>query len=97
MEKAAEAEFLRAIAERSRAIQDGDFVERQWDQFCADARVLYLRRLGSPHRAVRALDRLTRCIQLLYRSPRIRLEHLNLVRCESHREVLINILSKEDP
>jgi poly-gamma-glutamate synthesis protein (capsule biosynthesis protein) len=96
MEAPAEEEFRRAIAERSRAIQDADFVERQWDQFCADARDLYLRRLGSPHRVFRALDRLTRCIQLLYRSPRQRLEHLNLVRCESHREVLINILSKED-
>jgi hypothetical protein len=33
-------------------------------------------------------------MRYLLRQPRIRLDQLNLLRCESHREVLINLLSR---
>jgi hypothetical protein len=87
--------FQAEIRARSDQIGDTDFVRRQWDEFCDAKREHYLRRLGSPNRAFRALDRLTGYTRFFYSRTPLRAEHLNLVRCESHREVLINILSRD--
>lgn len=86
---------LDAIAERSRTLEDPEALDRRWAEFCAERKALYLRRLGSRSRLARAVDRLTGNIQNGYaRSWSLRAEHLNLVRCESHREALIRILSE---
>jgi poly-gamma-glutamate capsule biosynthesis protein CapA/YwtB (metallophosphatase superfamily) len=87
-------QFMAEIEERSARLGDAAFVQREWDGFCEQQREYYLRRLGSPNRAFRALDRLTRYTRFFYSRAPLRAEHLNLVRCESHREVLINILSR---
>lgn len=89
-----EERFRRDFEERSRAISDIEVVEEKWDAFCADVAPHYIRRFGAPHRLVRGLDRVTGLLQRLYAAWPIRTEHLNLVRCESHREVLINVLSR---
>jgi|SRR5882672_2665572 len=95
LEGAERQAVLDAIAERSQALADPDALERRWADFCADHKALYLRRLGSRSRLARAIDRLTGNIQSGYaRSWSLRAEHLNLVRCESHREALIRILSE---
>lgn len=91
------AGLLGDLEQRSAAIAVPGFVEEQWNNFCASKSRFYLRRFGSVHRLFRALDRLTGCIPYFYRQGSIRLEHLNLIRCESHREVLINILSRDNP
>jgi poly-gamma-glutamate synthesis protein (capsule biosynthesis protein) len=88
-------DFQRQLLERCDEVTDSFAVERHWDDFCEQQRVLYLRRFGAPHRAFRLLDRYTGVIQYLLRRPRIRLDQLNLVRCESHREVLINLLDRK--
>lgn len=85
---------LDGIAERSRVLDDPRALERRWDEFCAERKALYLRRLGARSRLARGIDRLTGNIRGGYaRSWKARAEHLNLIRCESHREALIRILS----
>jgi poly-gamma-glutamate capsule biosynthesis protein CapA/YwtB (metallophosphatase superfamily) len=92
----AEAEqFLREVKGRSQQICDPDFVDEKWDEFCEKEQQYYLRRLGGPHRLVRGIDRLTGLLQHLLARRSIRNEYLNLIRCESHREVLLNILSRD--
>jgi len=86
--------ILNAIDERSRALKDPDLLERYWREFCQSQKDLYLRRLGTHNRFGRGVDRLLRNVQSRYaRSWKLRAEQLNLIRCESHREALINILS----
>ena len=87
-------EFMTEIEQRSDKLSDDGFVRHQWDDYCERIREHYLRRLGSPNRAFRALDRLTGYTRFFYSRTSLRAEHLNLFRCESHREVLINILSR---
>jgi poly-gamma-glutamate synthesis protein (capsule biosynthesis protein) len=90
-----EERVLREIEERSRAIADLDLVESRWGEFCDRMERHYLRRFASPHRLVRGLDRLTGLVQFLYGQRHVRAERLNLIRCESHRDALITILSRE--
>jgi poly-gamma-glutamate synthesis protein (capsule biosynthesis protein) len=87
-------EFLSEIGRRSDEIRDDAFVHERWNEFCEGMRTHYLRRLGSPNRAFRALDRLTGFTRYFYSRTPLQAEHLNLFRCESHREALINILSR---
>jgi poly-gamma-glutamate capsule biosynthesis protein CapA/YwtB (metallophosphatase superfamily) len=88
-----EERIAREIEARSRAIADPDLVEARWNEFCARKERHYVRRLGAPLRLLRGLDRATGIVQRLYGARRARVELLNLIRCESHREALITILS----
>jgi len=87
--------FQQELQYRCKEIMDPSVVDQNWDEFCEQQRVEYLRRFGALHRLFRLLDRYTGYIQYLLGRRRIRLDQLNLVRCESHREVLINLLSRE--
>ena len=87
--------LLRGLAERSSLLSDPEALEAHWLAYCRAKKEVYLRRLGSKHRLARGIDRVTGNIQSAYsRSWALRAEHLNLVRCESHRETLIQILSE---
>jgi len=88
-------DFQREHRERCKEILDPSVVDRNWNEFCDRQQVDYLRRFGALHRVFRLLDRYTGYIQYLLGRRRIRLDQLNLVRCESHREVLINLLDRE--
>ncbi len=86
---------LRSIEQRSRVLADPEALDAHWLGFCNENKELYLRRLGAKHRLGRGIDRLTGNVQSSYkRSWSLRAEHLNLIRCESHRETLIQILSE---
>lgn len=87
--------FEQELNNRCMEIMDPSVVEQKWDEFCERQRVIYLRRFGALHRAFRLLDRYTGYIQYLLGRDGIRLDQLNMVRCESHREVLINVLSHD--
>jgi poly-gamma-glutamate synthesis protein (capsule biosynthesis protein) len=88
-------DFNRELQERCKEVVDPAVLESRWDEFCEQQRVPYLRNFGALHRALRLLDRYTGYIQYLLGRRRVRLDQLNLVRCESHREVLINLLDHE--
>ena len=89
------ADFMKRFDERSAEIEDVGVVDARWDAFCRERAAHYIRRFGAPHKVFRGLDEVTGLVQRFYSRWPLRLEHLNLIRCESHREVLINVLSRE--
>lgn len=89
------AEFQSEFRSRNTEVLDPSIVDARWDEFCSRKRNEYLRRYGALHRAFRLLDRVTGYIRFLLGRNRMRLDHLNLLQCESHREVLINVLSRD--
>jgi poly-gamma-glutamate synthesis protein (capsule biosynthesis protein) len=95
LEGEARQSALDALARRSTVLADPAALERHWEEFCAGLKPGYLRRLGARSRLGRGVDRLTKNIQAGYAASwKTRAEHLNLIRCESHREALIRILSE---
>lgn len=86
--------FLQEIERRSKIISDLKNLEQEWQAFCQKNRNDYLLDLFS----VRGMKRkLFKCIPLLFEK-KLKASHisvvLNLIRCESHREVIIKILSR---
>ena len=88
-----EAQFLADLQQRSEMLRDPDRLDAEWDNYCRKHQVAYLRRLGTHNKLLRGLDRLTGYARWLYGNETTRLSHLNLLRCESHREALVTILS----
>jgi len=87
-----EESFLNDLETRSRLILDDGFVCDTWRAFCASKRDTYLSTLRGHRRLVRALNKLTHFTNWQYsRDALTTLE--NVVRCESHLEVLNTILS----
>jgi len=87
-------QFLRVLSERSSAILDNSFIEEQWRRFCTDRKKGYLNTLlGNGSFASRLAGKLGLAKYFCTRNALIR--KLNLIRCESHREILIKILSDE--
>jgi poly-gamma-glutamate synthesis protein (capsule biosynthesis protein) len=79
----------------SAVILDGAKLAREWSRFCRTLRADYVAGVFGLTRVERAL--LRRCgLWPSWRVPRRRLlSTLNLVRCESHREVLLTLLEEE--
>jgi poly-gamma-glutamate synthesis protein (capsule biosynthesis protein) len=94
MDERRASEAASGIHQRSRLIVSEEFVQERWQEYCRDRERHYLRRLGSPNRLIRILDRMTGWIQRSYADQKHRDEHLNILRCESHREALVQILSE---
>jgi len=94
MEGRQEHAFRAALKTRSESITDPTFVERQWDRFCLGQRSRYLALLCTNNSLSRALAGRFPVLQRLYSKRSLRLK-LNLIRCESHRDVLTRVLSKE--
>ena len=89
-----EREFLAALRERSESILNEAFVEKQWSLFCRGKKRYYLNTLSGNSPVIQKLVNKLRFPQL-FRSKRSLRWKLALIRCESHREVLIKILSEE--
>lgn len=83
--------FLSELSERSERIQDEEFVQQRWQQFCAERRNYYLSTVLGHNRILRRLNRNGRLVKLLYSSSAL-LGLENIVRCEAHREVLEAVL-----
>ncbi len=84
---------------RSRELlsQDKVALQKEWDKFCADLGRIHLPLLLGWHRVLIAVNR--RISNMLIRMFYGRLAHNNthnLIRCESHREVIENLLAKYD-
>ncbi len=88
-----EAAFLDGFHERSRAIGDPAFVAARWAEFVRANERYYLDRMQGNPGVVRRLARWwnARCF---LGSRRVNRQRLNLIRCESHREALIEALTK---
>ncbi len=87
-----EATLRRDLEARSAQIQEDGFLEQAWRDFCTNKRDLYFSILRGHSRPNRRMNQMTHFADRLYsRTALLALQ--NVVRCESHREVLQTILS----
>ncbi|MDB3999943.1 CapA family protein [Schleiferiaceae bacterium] len=96
MEKSQGKELLNQLNTRSIQLGDKSFVARRWQEFCETRKELYFPYLFGYSRLLIHINRLTgnSVIRALYSRRKIRTS-LNIVRCESHAEVMTTILEKE--
>ncbi len=84
--------FLQELKERSDKMQEEDFLESKWNEFCEDKKREYLRLLFFPQsRIFNYLDRKFKLVEKFISKEKRELA-LNLIRCESHRDIVENIL-----
>ena len=92
MEKDEEKIFRRDLQQKSAQINDREFLEKQWERFCRDHKYEYLGYiLGFSHH-LNYFNKKLHLADFLF-SRRSRRLVLNVIRCETHREVLNAILS----
>ncbi len=93
MEGAEKSSFLNRIAEYSEIIRDSSALDKRWREFCDSKKYEYLKNLLGLNRIESAL--LKRGIGAGYIFPRKdKLILLNLLRCEAHRDVSVEILKQ---
>ena len=82
---------------RSTKIKDDEFIDREWIKFCSNAESQYLSLAYGWNRYLIFINRKLngRLLKWVY-GPRKRNITHNLIRCESHHEVMQTILSKYD-
>ncbi len=86
--------FLAQIHERSRRLSDGQFIREEWRKYCQSNRHFYYLGLAfgfADSRVFRTLNRRFRAAERLYTRKHLLLLE-NIVRCESHREILETLL-----
>lgn len=87
--------ILSELKYRASQIQSDDFVHDQWEQFCTRAENLHLPLLLGWNRYLIFLNRKLKGLPLrLFYGRRMRNVTHNLIRCESHQEVIRSILTK---
>ena len=85
--------LLAGFEDRSKAIEDDETCEALWSQFCAGRRNDYLHCLyGNQSIVCRALEK-AQLLDRFYTRTKLRCSR-SVVQCESHREVLLEILTK---
>ena len=94
MTKGQEEQFRKNFEARSRAINEESFVEEQWHAFCEQQKRFYLHLIHGRWTLIR---RVAGKLNLLryFDSKEVHLNRLEAIRCESHREALITVLSME--
>lgn len=87
--------FLSEFLRRSKRIGDKSFAQSSWQEFCERKQAHYLPLLLGLGRVVNFANRKVRnrIVNLLYTKNQLR-GTLNLVRCESHHEVVETILKR---
>lgn len=89
-----EVAFLRGFEDRSKALNEPGFVEREWECYTRSSAARYLSLLHGYGRRIRELDQKFHFLHPLYSKRRI-LMLLHLIRCESHRDTIIDALAQE--
>ena len=81
---------------QSSMLHDERIVQKKWDEFCEKQKALYLPLILGRGRVFNKLNRLfcNKLIAYLY-SKRNLMVVRNLLQCDAHREVILNILEKE--
>lgn len=91
MDRDEEKRFLHALWDRSAHMRQEGFVEEQWRQFCQGRRYRYFSLLRGHHSLLRRLNARTRFSDLLYSRKGLTVL-LNILRCETHHEILETML-----
>jgi hypothetical protein len=82
------------LEERNRRLQDPEFLEREWIDFCSGKRRAYLGIVHGFGRRLRNLDGRFGVLSPFF-SKHHALMMLHMLRCESHRELMQQVLSDE--
>jgi poly-gamma-glutamate synthesis protein (capsule biosynthesis protein) len=82
--------FLKDFRTRSLVLSDDDAYEEEWQRFCDGRKWIYLSMLHGFSRPLYLLNWTGLLTRLLYTKSQIR-NIFNLIRCESHREVLTTL------
>lgn len=85
--------FLEALDHRSQLIQQTGYVEQAWNTFCEQRRHSVLSDLLGHGRVLRRLNRNGQVVNTMY-GERNLLQAMNYLRCDIHREVVLNALSR---
>lgn len=82
---------------RSMKIRDAEFIDKEWMKFCSNAESLYLSLAYGWNRYLIYINRKFngRLLKWVYGQRKRNITH-NLIRCESHHEVMRTILTKYD-
>jgi poly-gamma-glutamate synthesis protein (capsule biosynthesis protein) len=88
-----EREFLQGLEKKSKAVRDDTFVQARWLEFCMANKYDYLSSLLGYNRVLAKLNVRGSLVRLL-RSKMSLLRSGNLVTCETHREALETIFSR---
>ena len=91
MDKKDETKFLKKIDNYSKIIINPKLLEEKWIRFCNSRKKIYLTKLFSHNILKKQLVKSKFFSRLLFNDKNIPLL-LNLFRCESHRDVIIEIL-----
>jgi poly-gamma-glutamate capsule biosynthesis protein CapA/YwtB (metallophosphatase superfamily) len=88
--------FLKKTDDYNKTLLNDDLYKKSWNKFCEKEKNTILLKNYSPvhFRGMRKVGRIISPKFLLLPSQKNRLVKLNLLRCESHKELLENILSK---
>jgi len=84
--------FEQQLEKESSLIRDTAFVQARWREYCQGQRYTYFNILRGHSRPMRGLNKLLHFSDLLYSQQELEVLR-NIVRCETHREVLDTILS----
>jgi len=86
--------LLDGIRLRSEQIQDPDFVYKEWNRFCQGKRYRYYSKLRGHSKLLRILNRYIHFSDWFYTRKK-EMVLSNILRCESHREMLETILNNQ--
>ena len=87
-----EKQFLNKIKDYSKIIIDNDLLKENWIKFCDSKKITYLSKLLSYNVLKKQIIKKNLFSKLIINEKNLLLL-LNLVRCEAHREVIIEILN----
>lgn len=93
MEEGRKEVFLSSLEKRSEEVKDDTIVEEKWLEFCKERRDLYMSILLGHNRYLNYANRKFKIADKIYSKGALR-NMSNIVRCESHREVLLTIGKK---
>jgi poly-gamma-glutamate capsule biosynthesis protein CapA/YwtB (metallophosphatase superfamily) len=93
--KESESLFLKMLNRCGRLKEDG-FIEDNWTKFCESKKSLYLPQLYGKSRIFNKLNRIfnNKLIKLSYSDKNLMITK-NIIRCESHNEVISSILNRD--
>ena len=93
MQRDEETNFLNELKKKSKKVEDIEFVKKEWDMFCKDFRYTYFSIFRGHNKLFRFLNRWFHFSDIFYSKKSIVVLQ-NIIRCESHREAVLSILSE---
>lgn len=94
MNKIEGEQFLNEIADLSRIILNEELLYKEWDKLCSKKSIRYLSIICSLNMLQKKILRKGICSSMILKKEKL-LPLLNMFRCQSHREVMKNVIQNE--